>query len=154
MLQPVSRQASEVRLGRLCPDDAASVARLLDQLGYPTDEAEARDRIAAWTGDERGAVFGASVDDRLAGCAAIYVVPFFERPGARARLVALVVDAEYRRRGIAELLVEQARKFARDRGAVEIEVLSRRTRPDAYPFYTNVGFADVSERARRYLSEL
>jgi GNAT superfamily N-acetyltransferase len=154
MLQPVSRQASEVRVGRLCPDDAASVARLLDQLGYPTDEAEARDRIAAWTGDERGAVFGAIVDDRLAGCAAIYVMPFFERAGARARLVALVVDAEYRRRGIAQLLVEQAREFARDRGAVEIEVLSRRTRPDAYPFYTNVGFADVSERARRYLSEL
>jgi GNAT superfamily N-acetyltransferase len=154
MLQPVSRQASEVRLGRLRPDDAASVARLLDQLGYPTDEAEARDRIAAWTGEGRGAVFGARVDDRLAGCAAIYVVPFFERPGARARLVALVVDAEYRRQGIAELLVEQAREFARDRGAVEMEVLSRRTRPDAYPFYTNVGFADVSERARRYLSEL
>jgi GNAT superfamily N-acetyltransferase len=154
MLQPVSRQASEVRLGRLRPDDAASVARLLDQLGYPTDEAEARDRIAAWTGEGRGAVFGARVDDRLAGCAAIYVVPFFERPGARARLVALVVDAEYRRQGIAELLVEQAREFARDRGAVEMEVLSRRTRPDAYPFYTKVGFADVSERARRYLSEL
>lgn len=136
------------------PEDAAAVAQLLKQLGYPADEAQTRKRIEAWAQDERGAAFGVSVDERLAGCAAIHVVPFFERPGSRARLVALIVGAKYRRRGIGRSLVEHARHFARQRGAVEIEVTSRRERTEADRFYTDVGFTDVSDRSRRYISEI
>src|SRR5438270_711632 len=154
MLRAVSRQSGEVQVRRLRPGDAASVARLLEQLGYPADEAEVRDRIENWAAHERGAAFGATVGDRLAGCAAIHVVPFFERPGSRARLVALVVDAGYRQRGIGRLLVEHARQFASRWGAAEIEVTSRRTRTDADRFYTELGFTDVSDRSRRYTAEL
>ena len=68
--------------------------------------------------------------------------------------MALVVDAEYRRRGIASVLVEHCRNFARQYGATEIEVTSRRTRTDADRFYTDAGFADVSDRSRRYISDL
>lgn len=139
---------------RLHPEDAPSVTRLLDQLGYPADEADVRRRIEAWLGDERGAAFGAILADRLVGCAAIHVVPFFERPGSRARLVALVVDVEFRRHGIGRMLVKRACEFARQRGAVEIEVTSRRTRADADRFYTDLGFADVSGRSRRYIAEV
>jgi GNAT superfamily N-acetyltransferase len=154
MLRAVSRAASEVRVRRLRPDDASSVARLLEQLGYPTDKAAVRDRIRAWAGDEGGAVFGAALGDTLVGCAAVHVVPFFERAGARARLVALVVDGDFRQRGIGRLLFEHAREFARQRGAVEIEVTSRRTRTDADRFYTDIGFTDVSDRSRRYIAEV
>jgi GNAT superfamily N-acetyltransferase len=154
MLRVVSGQAGEVRVRQLRPDDAASVARLLRQLGYPADEDEVRARIEAWAGDEGGVAFGASIDNRLAGCAAIHLVPFFERPGSRARLVALIVDAECRRRGVGRVLVEHVRKFARQRGASEIEVTSRRTRTDADRFYRELGFADVSGRSRRYISEI
>ncbi len=138
----------------LRPSDAGSVARLLDQLGYPAQEGEVRERIETWARDDRGVAIGIIIDDGLAGCAAIHVIPFFERPGARARLVALVVDAEYRRRGIASVLVEHCRTFARQHGATEIEVTSRRTRPEAHEFYPGLGFADVSDQSRRYLSDL
>ena len=154
MLRAVTSGAGDVRVRQLLLDDAASVAQLLGQLGYSAQVSELRDRIAAWTGDGRGSVFGASVADAVVGCAAVYVVPFFERTGARARLVALVVDARYRRRGVGALLVEHVRDFARRHGAVELEVTSRRERTDAERFYRGLGFADVTGRSRRYIAEL
>lgn len=147
-------EASEARVRPLHPGDAGSVTRLLEQLGYPDDEAEVRRRLEDWTRDAHGAAFGASVDNRLAGCAAIHVVPFFERRGARARLVALIVDAKYRRRGIGRALVECCVGFACQHGATEIEVTSRRTRKEADRFYTDLGFADISDRSRRYMIEV
>jgi GNAT superfamily N-acetyltransferase len=150
----VSGETSTVRVRRLRPEDAGSVTQLLEQLGYPAQECEVRERIEAWAGDDRGAAFAASVDDRLAGCAAIHVIPFFERPGARARLVALVVDSGYRQRGIGRVLVEHCRDFARQHEATEIEVTSRRTRTEAHRFYKSLGFADVSGASRRYIAEL
>src|SRR5205823_1453775 len=89
MLRAMTGNTSDVRVRRLLADDAASVTQLLGQLGYFTDEADVRDRIGAWIGDDRGAAFGARVADSVVACAAVYVVPFFERPGGRARLVAL-----------------------------------------------------------------
>lgn len=154
MLLAMSVEASEAQVRPLRPDDAGSVTRLLDQLGYPAEESEVRERIDAWTHDDRGVAVGVIVEDRIAGCAAIHVIPFFERPGARARLVALVVDAEYRRRGIASMLIERCRDFALRHGATEIEVTSRRTRAEAHPFYTGIGFSDVSDQSRRYISTL
>lgn len=151
MLRAVSDGTSAVGLRPLHPDDAPAVAGLLGQLGYPADEGEVRERITAWADDDRGAAFAASIGSRIVGCAAIYAVPFFERPGSRARLVALVVDSEYRERGIGRILVAHAREFARERGAVEIEATSRRTRPDADPFYTRLGFDEMSGHSGRYL---
>jgi GNAT superfamily N-acetyltransferase len=152
MLSAVSGDTNAVRVRPVNPDDASAVAGLLEQLGYPADESGVRDRIAAWADDDRGGAFAATIGDRLVGCAAIYVVPFFERPGSRARLVALVVDGEHRKRGIGRLLVGQAHEFARRRGAVEIEVTSRRERADADRFYTGLGFSDVTGRSRRYVA--
>lgn len=154
MLRAVNGEASEGQVRALRPGDAGRVAQLLEQLGYPTEEDEVRKRIETWASDDRGVAFGVIVDDSLAGCAAIHVIPFFERTGARARLVALVVDAAYRRRGTARLLVEHCRNFARQHGATEIEVTSRRTRAEADPFYIGIGFSDVSDRSRRYLIDL
>ena len=150
----MSGEASTVQIRQLRPDDAGSVARLLEQLGYPAQEGEVRRRIGAWARENCGAAYGAIVDDRLAGCAAIYVVPFFERTGARARLVALVVDRGYRRLGVGRALVAHCQDFARRHEAAEIEVTSRRTRADADRFYTSLGFLDVGGRSRRYIAEL
>lgn len=154
MLRAVSDGTSELRVRRLRSEDAASAAQLVVQLGYQAGEAEMREQIEAWAADERGAAFGASIADSLVGCAAIHVVPFFERPGSRARLVALVVDARHRQRGVGRVLVEHAREFARRRGAVEMEVTSRRERTDAERFYRSLGFVDVSEASHRYIAEV
>ena len=79
MLLAVSGEASEAQVRPLRPGDAGSVARLLEQLGYPAEDREVRKRIDAWARDDHGVAFGLIIDDGLAGCAAIHVIPFFER---------------------------------------------------------------------------
>ncbi len=150
----MSRYGGEVCVRPLRIEDGSEVARLLEELGYCGGGRSICHRIERWSRDPHGIALGAFVDQELAGCAAIYIVPFFERDGARARLVALVTDAEHRRRGIGRALVGRASDFARARGAVEIEVTSRRTRSDANRFYAALGFADISGRSRRYIGNV
>jgi len=144
----------EVRVRELTAADASKVAPLLAQLGYPADDPAARERIEAWSASDHAGVFGAELAGELVGCVAVYVVPFFERAGARARLVALVVDTHRRGCGIGSALVQRARAFAVDRGAVELEVTSRVEREEAHRFYRGCGFDDVTGRSRRYISRL
>jgi ribosomal protein S18 acetylase RimI-like enzyme len=143
-----------LRVRPLEADDAPAVARLLQELGYPADEPSVRKRIQAWSREARGAAFAAIVGERVVGCVAVFVSPFFERPGERARLVALVTDSAYRHRGVGRALLQRAGQFARRSGAVEIEVTSRRSRTEADGFYTALGFTEVSERSRRYIAEI
>jgi len=147
MLEEVRCEAVGIRVRRLSANDAPELVRLLTQLGYPPDRDEIRLRLGAWTGDDRAAAFVACLEHRLVGCAAVYVMPFFERAGSRARLVALVVDEPYRGRGIGALLVGHAREFAVRHGAVEMELTSRRERKEAHCLYRRLGFEDQAVRA-------
>jgi N-acetylglutamate synthase-like GNAT family acetyltransferase len=84
------------RDGRL--EDAAAIAALLTQLGYPCDESavEARiDRLQI-VGDR---IVVAEVEGKVAGVAHLQVTPALERDAPVARIGALVVDDAHRTRG-------------------------------------------------------
>lgn len=61
-------------------------------------------------------------------------------PTGTALINELVVASDYRRRGIAGALVERAMVFAKDAGAVEIEVGTEIGNERARRFYKNAGF--------------
>ena len=83
-------------------------------------------------------------DRRIVGNASL--VPFRHK-GARIFLIANVAThPEYRRRGIAHALTEQALQYARQRGGDEIWLHVRADNPEAVQIYTDLGFV---ERARR-----
>jgi GNAT superfamily N-acetyltransferase len=100
--------------------DAAAVNELLHELGYPQDGvATTAARIRAWSADPAGAVYVADADGDLFGLVAVHSCPFFERAGSWGRIVALVVSARARGRGIGGQLVAAAESFATSRGCVD-----------------------------------
>jgi RimJ/RimL family protein N-acetyltransferase len=137
-----------VRPARLA--DAPALAHLLTELGYPQDAEQARAQLAAWAGDPRGTVLVAESDGSPAGVAAAHAVPYLERPGSFARVVALAVDRARRRSGVGRQLLAAVEAWALSLGCRDIEITSSRTRDDAHAFYDSLGFVDLCDRSARF----
>ena len=79
---------SEIHVRGARPDDAAEVAALLVELGYPDNgEAAVRRRLAIWEKEASGAVLVAERDGRVVGTIAVTAIPYLEREGRWGRLV-------------------------------------------------------------------
>jgi RimJ/RimL family protein N-acetyltransferase len=154
------------------PRDAAAIATLLTQLGYPHDCDQTAARLLSWAAEPAGEVLVAEAegggmsagaeartgagDGIPVGFAAVHRVPYFERPGAFARVVALSVDAAQRRAGVGRRLMAAVEGWAAARGCVEVEVTSLRSREPAHRFYAALGYEDrcaESGRLRRALPD-
>jgi GNAT superfamily N-acetyltransferase len=121
-------------------DDAAELARLSGQLGYPqqADAFERRLRRLLISADHP--VLVATEDDtRLLGFIAIERRLLLEA-GERVEIVGLVVDDAARRRGIGQALVRAAEDWARTLGVGELAVRSNVLRDQSHPFYEGAGF--------------
>lgn len=144
-----------VSLRPATPEDAAEVAPLLVELGYPDNEVDVvKARLARWTREQTGAALVAELDGRVVGTIAVIAVPFFEREGYWGRIVALVVSAYCRGRGVGRQLVEAAEAKARELGCIKMEVSSSRSRNESHPFYRSLGYQDWAGHSTRYLKQL
>jgi RimJ/RimL family protein N-acetyltransferase len=140
--------ALEIRPARL--SDAAALAHLLTELGYPQDAERARAQLGLWAGDPRGTVLVADVDGAPAGVIAAHVVPSFGGRGPFVRVVALAVDPTRRRARVGGRLLAAVEEWAAVMDCSDIEVTSRRSRDDAHAFYRAHGFEDVTDRSARF----
>ena len=130
-----------LRRGRI--GDAAELARLSAQLGYPqaTGAFERRLRRLLISADHP--VIVATDDDKmLLGFIAIEHRLMLET-GDRVEIVGLVVDDAARRRGIGKQLVDAALDWARDIGVAEVIVRSNIARDQSHPFYERAGFERI-----------
>jgi GNAT superfamily N-acetyltransferase len=139
-----------VHLRAIDRSDGPRLARLLDQLGYPTSAADLDARLDDWLDDAASALIGAELDRQLVGVAALHVVPILEVTGKVGRLVALVVDDSYRGRGVGTALVRAAEQRAQLAGCIMMEVTSNRGRVAAHGFYVGVGYADACPTSARF----
>lgn len=126
--------------------DAAAIAGLMEQLGYPAgaDLIAFKLNVLSRSADE--AVFLAIDADRIVGCLSGHVHDLFHVPGRLGRITSLVVDAGARGLGVGRALIDKSADYFRDRGCVRIEVTSGDHRPDAHAFYQSVGFAPDERR--------
>ena len=122
------------------PSDAAALADLTTQLGYPSSTAELRARLAAL--DTRdGELIVAEDRDRVVGWVHVRTVVLLTGP--HAEIDGLVVDEAFRGRGIGEALLERAEEWAADRGQARIFVRSNVIRERAHRFYERLGYERV-----------
>jgi GNAT superfamily N-acetyltransferase len=134
--------------------DAAAIAGLLTELGYPHSPDAARSRLEAWVGGERRSLLLATEDGAPIGLVAVAAMPYLERAGSWARVVALAVAAAHRRRGVGRRLVAAAEDVAVRWGCATIEVTSARRRTESHPFYLDLGYEDRCARSALYRRDL
>lgn len=147
------RAGCSVRLAQ--PGDAAQVAALLAELGYPDNRTEeVRRRLAMWEREPAGRALVAERQGQVLGIIAVTAIPYLEREGRWGRIVALVVSSVCRGQGIGRRLVDAAEKAAGELDCITMEVTSRRSRTESHPFYRNLGYEDSGDRSARYLKDL
>jgi GNAT superfamily N-acetyltransferase len=78
-------------------------------------------------------------DGELVGICTVYQDLHSVRYGYRAWVEDLAVDPERRSQGIGKALLDAAKGWARERGAMHLELDSALTRPDAHRFYEREG---------------
>lgn len=140
-MRPLIRDAGE--------GDAAAIAELLTELGYPSSAEEVEGRVARFGEADR--LFLAEVEGEVAGLAGIHVSPSLEYDADAAKLSALVVAARFRRRGIGEALVRAVEAEARRRRCVLLFLTTAERREDAHAFYRRIG---LEETGRRFAKRL
>ena len=131
---------SSATLRRARADDAAELARLSGQLGYPQDATVFASRLRRLLVSADHPVIVATDDDRsLLGFVALENRLMLEL-GERVEIVGLAVDEGARRRGIGQALVHAAEDWAREIGVAEVMVRSNIARAQSHPFYEGAGF--------------
>jgi GNAT superfamily N-acetyltransferase len=136
-LPPEAGAAPAIRTAALA--DAAEIARLSAQLGYPAGVAVFEARLRRLLDSPLHAVLVAQGDGALAGLAGLEQRLTLEN-GERVEIVGLVVDADARRQGVGRALVAAAEQWTRARGLDEMFLRSNVVRPEAHAFYEGLGF--------------
>jgi aminoglycoside 6'-N-acetyltransferase I len=143
------RQGVEVR--GAVPADAADIARLIGQLGYPMPPQEAADRLAMVMQDGQGSLLVAADYGPVVGVIALHWCPMLQEARPVARITTLVVDEQERGRGIGRILLKAGAQAARQAGCDVLELTSGLRRKEAHEFYRAQGFVDTSLRFSRPL---
>jgi GNAT superfamily N-acetyltransferase len=122
--------------------DAAAVADLSTQLGYPTRPEEALARLRALAGRSEDAVLVAEEEGtgRVIGWIHVCGVRRVESAPC-AEIAGLVVDEAQRGKGTGAALVEAAAAWAREHGYATLRVRSNTVRVRTHAFYERLGFS-------------
>ncbi len=119
--------------------DAERIAALFTEEGYPAGPSDIVARLERFS-SPYSTVSVAESGGEVLGFVAVHLLPRFEHDDRIARVLALVVDAGVRERGVGHLLMAEAERIATSAGAAFIEVTAGRHRPDAQRLYETLGY--------------
>lgn len=131
--------AQPVTLRPATPDDAERIAALFTDEGYPSGPSDILDRLSRFD-SEHSRVVVADHGGEVLGFVAVHALPRFEHSDRIIRIMALVVDAGVRERGIGRLLMAEAERIGSEVGAAFAEVTAGHHRPDARRLYEELGY--------------
>lgn len=137
---------ADADLRRASSIDAADVAALLTELGYPCDTADAAQRIDTMAHDDRQALLVARCAGAVCGLIALDYMYYLPLGTITCRITALVVTASAQGQGLGRQLLREAERRARAAGAARLELTSGSQRSDAHAFYRACGYSDGTLR--------
>jgi len=141
-------------------DDAEVVARLLTELGYPTDATDVSARLRHVLAESSAAFIEVDETGRALGFFSVARHSVLHASGPIGMITSLVVAEGARRSGVGRSMVVAAQEWAREAGCVRLIVTSGEHRFDAHSFYPACGMALTGKRFstsfprhfRRYLT--
>ena len=142
---------TEPTIRRATVDDAEAIATLFTDEGYPAGPSDIVERLGRFSSDH-SQVLVAEGDGAVLGFVALHALPRFEHDDRILRVLALVVDAGARERGVGRSLMAEAERIATELGAAFVEVTSGHHRPDARRLYESMGYdASIAAYFRKKL---
>ena len=130
---------SEPKIRRAKSGDAADLAALSGELGYPATAAEIRSRLSRLKSAANDALFVAECDGEVIGWLHVSVNHLIEVP-TRAEINAFIVSEKQRSKGAGARLLDAAEKWARGKKCVNMSVRSNVVRERAHVFYERNGY--------------
>ena len=131
---------TKVGIRRARGSDAAAIAELSGQLGYPTAVEEMRGRLRDVLKDREGACFVAvAAVGKVTGWIHVSVTPLLEVE-RRAEVNGLVVDRRMRSLGAGAMLLAAGENWARRMRSRTMSVRSNVQRRRAHGFYLQNGY--------------
>ncbi len=131
--------------------DAEAIANLFTDEGYPAGPSDVVVRLGRFASPD-ARVIVAEHDGALLGFIAFHALPRFEHDDWIIRVLALVVDAGARERGVGRNLMAEAERVGIALGAAFIEVTAGHHRPEARHLYESIGYdASVTAYLRKKL---
>lgn len=121
------------------PADATRIAALFTDEGYPVTPSVVAARLARFD-DDGSRVIVADAEGTVIGFIAYHVIPRFEHDDEAIRILALVVDAGARARGVGRRLIGEVERIAGERKTAFVEVTAGHHRPDARRLYESLGY--------------
>lgn len=119
--------------------DAAAIAALFTDEGYPAGPSDIVTRLERFDTPESRVVV-AEHDGAMLGFIAVHAMARFEHDDRIVRILALVVDAGARERGVGRALMGEAERFGREIGAAFVELTAGHHRPEARQLYESLGY--------------
>lgn len=144
---PVVFRTAELR-------DAPAIARLLDQLGYPTSPPAMRRRLGPILARPDYRTLVADKGGGVVGFTGACLVPSYELDHAYVRVLDLIVDRTVRGAGIGSSLLAAVETWAQEEGA-RVVVVNARDEDDATAgassFYAAHGYEHTGARYGKVL---
>ena len=119
--------------------DAETIASLFTDEGYPAGPSDIVERLTRFASDH-SRVLVAEHEEALLGFIALHAMPRFEHDNRILRVLALVVDAGARERGVGRALMAEAERIGAELGAAFIEITAGHHRPEARRLYESLGY--------------
>jgi ribosomal protein S18 acetylase RimI-like enzyme len=121
------------------PDDADEIAQLFTDEGYPAGPSDIVARLERFASPHSRVVV-AEHDGAILGFIAVHALPRFEHDDRILRVLALVVDAGARERGVGRTLMAEAERIGTELGAAFVEITAGHHRPEARHLYESLGY--------------
>jgi ribosomal protein S18 acetylase RimI-like enzyme len=140
-----------ITIRRATEADAETIAALFTDEGYPAGPSDVVERLANFASGH-SQVLVAEHEGALLGFIAFHAMPRFEHDDLIVRILALVVDAGARERGVGRGLMAEAERIGAELGAAFIEITAGHHRPEARRLYESLGYdASVTAYLRKKL---
>lgn len=131
--------------------DAEAIASLFTDEGYPAGPSDIVARMERFASPHSRVVV-AEHDGGLIGFVAVHAMPRFEHDDRILRILALVVDAGARERGVGRALIAEAERIGGELDAAFVELTAAHHRPEARHLYESLGYdATVTAYLRKKL---
>ena len=134
--------------------DIPEIVELINQLGYPLSVDNVQDRIERYTQHPHKIAWVIEYWGKIAGVITLDITDPFHSMNRIARIYALVIHDNYRRKGLAKQLLDHVETYAKTQGCRIMELTSAMHRLDAHALYKKHGYHDMDQEKKYFKKPL